>query len=311
MENKLVNKNLYKFYSLQMRGVRGKGLLTWVKIPFNLSYAIFKSISIIKAAKPKFLILMGGYICFPIALAAKLLGIKIIIHEQNAIPGLSNKLLSLVAKKIFTGFKTKLKNSQIIGNPIRENLYNIPGPKQRFKNKRGPLNILIFGGSLGAKQFNELIPSVLSNVSKSKNINVIHQSGESYYGLLCKKYKQYKVNAKPIKYIHDMKKNYAWADIVISRSGALTVTELAEIGIASILIPYPYAVDNHQYFNAKVLSSKNGGKIILEDNIKIELEKYILSLTRDKCLNIACCAKVKNRQEANKKIYEYLKDYEK
>lgn len=311
MENTLVNKSLYNFYALKMRGVRGKGLVSWLGIPFKLFYAIIESLFFIQKAGPKYLILMGGYVCFPIAIAGRLMGVKIIIHEQNAIPGLSNKLLASIAKKIFLGFKNNLKNSLVIGNPIRESLYKVPVPAQRFKGRKGPLRILIFGGSLGAKKFNELLPKILSKVAKKKDLQITHQSGESYYNFLLEEYNKYKVKAKPIKYIHDMKKNYEWADIVISRSGALTVSELTELGIASILIPFPYAVDNHQYFNAKVLSKKRGAKIIMEDKIEEELEEYVLSLNRQKCVNMAQNAKVRKRQEASKKIYEYLSNYEK
>tara|TARA_B100000035_G_scaffold65972_1_gene53767 strand:+ start:32328 stop:33371 length:1044 start_codon:yes stop_codon:yes gene_type:complete len=311
MENKLVDKSLYNFYAIKMRGVRGKGLLSWLGLPFKLLYAIIESLFFIHKVGPKYLILMGGYVCFPIAIAGKLMGVKIFIHEQNAIPGLSNKLLAFIANKIFLGFKNNLRNSTVIGNPIRESLYKVTNPFERFKERKGPLRILIFGGSLGAKKFNELLPAILSKVAKKKELLITHQSGEFYYNFLLKEYKKYQIKANPIKYIHDMKKNYAWADIVISRSGALTVSELREVGVASILIPFPYAVDNHQYFNAKVLSQKDGAKIIMENRIEDELEKYILSLNREKCMTMAQNAKVRNRQEASKKIYEYLSNYEK
>jgi len=239
------------------------------------------------------------------------MGVKIIIHEQNAIPGLSNKLLAFIAKKIFLGFKNNLKNSIVVGNPIRESLYKVIDPAERFQGRKGPLRILIFGGSLGAKKFNELLPAILSKIAKKKDLQIIHQSGEVYYNFLLKEYEKYQIKAKPIKYIHDMEKNYAWADIVISRSGALTVSELAEVGVASILIPFPYAVDDHQYFNAKVLSQKDGAKIIMENQIEDELEDYVLSLNRQKCMSMAQNAKVRKRQEASKKIYEYLSNNEK
>ena len=294
-----------------MKGVRGKGLVSWLSVPFKLFYAIIESLFFIHKAGPKYLILIGGYVCFPIAIAGKLMGVKIIIHEQNAIPGLSNKLLAFIAKKIFLGFKNNLKNSIVVGNPIRESLYKVIDPAERFQGRKGPLRILIFGGSLGAKKFNELLPAILSKIAKKKDLQIIHQSGEVYYNFLLKEYEKYQIKAKPIKYIHNMEKNYAWADIVISRSGALTVSELAEVGVASILIPFPYAVDNHQYFNAKVLSQKDGAKIIMENQIEDELEDYVLSLNRQKCMSMAQNAKVRKRQEASKKIYEYLSNNEK
>ena len=311
MENKLVNKSLYNFYAIKMRGVRGKGLISWLTIPFKLLYAIIESLFFIHKEGPKYLILMGGYVCFPIAIAGKLMGVKIIIHEQNAIPGLSNKLLAFIAKKIFLGFKNNLKNSIVVGNPIRENLYKVTEPAERFKGRKGPLRILIFGGSLGAKKFNEVLPEILSKVAKKKDLQITHQSGDFYYNFLLREYEKYQIKAKPIKYIQDMEKNYAWADIVIARSGALTVSELAEVGVASILIPFPYAVDNHQYFNAKVLNNRDGTKIIMENKIEDELEEYMLSLNRKKCLSMAENAKVRRRQEASKKIYEYISTHEK
>ena len=311
MENKLVNKSVYNFYSINMRGVRGKGWVSWLSIPFKLLYAIIESVFFIHKEGPNYLILMGGYVCFPIAIAGKLMGVKIIIHEQNAIPGLSNKLLAFTAKKIFLGFKTNLKNSIVVGNPIREILYKVTDPFERFKGRKGPLRILIFGGSLGAKKFNELLPAILAKVAKKKDLQIMHQSGEFYYNFLNKEYEKYQIKAKSIKYIHDMDKKYAWADIVISRSGALTVSELSEVGVASILIPFPYAVDDHQYINAKVLSKKDGAKIILENKIEDELEEYLLTLNRQKCMNMAQNAKVRKRQEASKKIYEYLGENEK
>ena len=311
MENKLVNKSLYNFYAIKMKGVRGKGLISWLSIPFKLLYAIIESLFFIHKEGPKYLILMGGYVCFPIAIAGKIMGVKIIIHEQNAIPGLSNKLLAFIAQKIFLGFKNNLKNSIVVGNPIRENLYKVTDPVERFKGRKGPLRILIFGGSLGARKFNELLPAILSKVAKKKDLQITHQSGDFYYNFLLREYEKYQIKAKPIKYIQDMEKNYAWADIVIARSGALTVSELAEVGVASILIPFPYAVDNHQYFNAKVLNNRDGAKIIMEHKIEDELEEYMLSLNRKKCLNMAEKAKARRRQEASKKIYEYISNHEK
>ena len=311
MENKLVNKSLYNFYAIEMKGVRGKGILSWLSLPFKLFYAIYESFLFIRKVRPKFLILMGGYICVPVAIAGSLQGLTIVIHEQNAIPGLSNKLLSFIVKKTFVGFKNKLRNSIVVGNPIRENLYEILEITKRFKDRKGPLRILIFGGSLGAKKINELLPIILFKVSKKKNIQIIHQSGEHYYKSLRKEYKKYQMEVKAVKYINDMEVNYSWADIVIARSGALTVTELSEVGIASILIPFPHAVDNHQYLNAKVLSQKGASKIIMEERIEQELEEYLLSINRKKCVEMAQNAKVENRQEACKKIYEYLESNEK
>ena len=262
---------------------------------------------------------MGGYIGIPIAIASKLLGIHIIIHEQNAIPGMANKVISIFANRIFSGFENSLKKAEVIGNPIRSSISNIKKPQQRFKNKIGPLNILILGGSLGASSFNRLLPPILNNFN-SKQISVIHQSGLKHYEELNRIYKNLAIDTSKEnptwllsieKFIFDIEEKYEWADVVIARSGALTVSEFIEAGIASILIPFPYAVDNHQYFNAKVLKNRDGAKIIMEHKIEDELEEYMLSLNRKKCLNMAEKAKARRRQEASKKIYEYISNHEK
>ncbi|MDA9818860.1 undecaprenyldiphospho-muramoylpentapeptide beta-N-acetylglucosaminyltransferase [Methylophilaceae bacterium] len=306
MENKLVNKKLINFYIIRMKGVRGKGLVEWIKLPFRLMASIYESILILRKENPSFVVLMGGYICFPIAIAAKLLSIKIVIHEQNAIAGLSNKLLSKISSKTFLGFKNNIKDGLVVGNPIRESLYEIPEVNERFKGRSGPLRILVIGGSLGALVFNETLPAIFSLVNSKKRIEVIHQSGAMNYEKLNNNYSKYNLNVKTKKYIEDMGSHLAWADLVIARAGALTVSELLELGIASILIPYPFAVDDHQLLNAKVLKIKSATKIILEKNIKEGLTKLLLKIDRVECMRMAMNAKTKLRQQACKNIYEYL-----
>jgi len=317
MENGLVDKYKIPFYSISISGIRGKGLLPWIKLPFMLLKSILQSIKALRAEKPNFVIIMGGYIGIPMAIASKILGIHLIIHEQNAIPGLANKVISIFANKIFSGFKNSLKKAKVIGNPIRKTISNISNPQQRFKNKTGPLNILIVGGSLGASTFNNLLPPIL-NKFNSKQISVIHQSGEKHYEELVNTYKSLaigEVNKSPSwllsteKFIYNIEEKYQWADIVIARSGALTVSELIEAGIASILIPFPYAVDNHQYHNAKILDDKKSAIIIKENEINNKLVKILLKLNRKECFLMALRAK-KNKLNSNvvNKIYSYCKD---
>jgi UDP-N-acetylglucosamine--N-acetylmuramyl-(pentapeptide) pyrophosphoryl-undecaprenol N-acetylglucosamine transferase len=317
MENDLVDKHKIPFYSISISGIRGKGLLPWIKLPFMLLKSILQSIKVLRAEKPNFVIIMGGYIGIPIAIASKILGIHLIIHEQNAIPGLANKVISIFANKIFSGFKNSLKKAKVIGNPIRKTISNISNPQQRFKNKTGPLNILILGGSLGASSFNNLLPPIL-NKFNSKQISVIHQSGEKHYEELVNTYRSLaigEVNKSPPwllsteKFIYNIEEKYQWADIVIARSGALTVSELIEAGIASILIPFPYAVDNHQYHNAKIAEDKKSAIIIKENEINNKLVKILLKLNRKECFLMALRAK-KNKLNSNvvNEIYSYCKD---
>ena len=317
MENGLVDKYKIPFFSISISGIRGKGLLPWIKLPFTLFKSILQSINILRVEKPNFVIIMGGYVGIPMAIASKILGIHLIIHEQNAIPGLANKLISSIANKIFCGFENSLKKAKVIGNPIRKTISNINKPQQRFKKKAGPLNILILGGSLGASAFNTLLPPIL-NKFNSEQISVIHQSGEKHYEELVRIYESLAISEgskTPLwllsteKFIYDIEEKYEWADIVIARSGALTVSEFIEAGIASILIPFPYAVDNHQYHNAKILEDKKSAIIINENEINNKLLQILLKINRKECFLMALRAQ-ENKLNLNvtQKIYLYCEE---
>ena len=315
MENSLVDKCKIPFYSIRISGIRGKGLLPWIKLPFMLFRSVLQSITALRVEKPDFVIIMGGYIGIPMAIASKILGIHLIIHEQNAIPGLANKVISKFASQIFCGFENSLKG-KVIGNPIRKSISNIKNPKQRFKNKTGPLNILILGGSLGASAFNRLLPPILNKFTKEQ-ISVIHQSGEKHYEELVRTYLNLAsgvVKDPPWllgkeKFIYDIEEKYEWADIVIARSGALTISEFIEAGIASILIPFPHAVDNHQYHNGKILEDKKAAYIINENEIENKLLQILLKINRKECFLMALRAQ-KNKLNINvaNKIYSYCEE---
>ena len=316
MENGLVDKYKIPFYSISFSGIRGKGLLPWIKLPFMLFISIIQSIKVLRIEKPNFVIIMGGYVGIPMAIASKLLRIHLIIHEQNAIPGLANKVISKVANQIFCGFENSLKG-KVVGNPIRKSISNIRNPQQRFQNETGPLKILILGGSLGASAFNKLLPPILHKLSLQNQIEVIHQSGEKHYEELVRTYLNLAngvVKGPPWllgkeKFIYDIEEKYEWADIVIARSGALTISEFIEAGIASILIPFPYAVDNHQYHNGKILEDKKAAYIINENEIENKLLQILLKINRKKCFLMALRAQ-KNKLSSNvaHKIYSYCKE---
>jgi len=318
MENKLVDKDKISFFSISFSGVRGNGFMQWLQLPFMLIISIIQSIKVLSTERPNFVIIMGGYIGIPVAIASKLLGIHIIIHEQNAIPGLANKVISKIANQIYCGFENSLKKSIVVGNPIRKKIADIQNPRQRFKNKVGPLKILILGGSLGANAFNRLLPEILNELSFQNKIEVIHQSGEKHYEELVEIYKNLEsgISTKnpswlisTEKYIHNIEEKYGWADIVIARSGALTVSEFIEAGVASILIPFPYAVDNHQYYNGKILENKKAAYIVNENEIANKLLKVLLKINRKECLSMALKAQ-KNKSCSNVayKIFTYCEE---
>ena len=291
MENKLINKKKFQFFALSISGIRNKGLLKLICLPFIVIISTIQAINALKITKTKLLIVMGGYVSLPAALAAKILNIKLIVHEQNSIPGLTNKILSYLSDQNFAAFPNSLRKSKIIGNPIRKEIEQVKNPKERFLNRKGSLRILVFGGSLGAKAFNQLLPSIFKIINNKNKLSITHQSGENMFDLLKESYKGacFKVEIK--RYIFDMEKKYNWADIVIARSGALTVSELIASGTASILIPYPSAVDDHQYFNAKILEDASAAEIIREKDLEKKLISILAKIDRTKCKNMALKAK--------------------
>jgi len=305
MENSLLNKKEIQFNQINMQGFRGKGIRRWLKLPFVLTFATYQVIKVIKKWNPSVILVMGGYISVPVAIGARILGVHLIIHEQNALVGLSNKAMNTISNISFSGLKSNIKSMHEIGNPIREELYKINNPSKRLSGRRGPLRILVLGGSLGAQQFNDHLPKIFDAVSQTKAITIIHQSGDRHHDQLVKNYARFQLKVQIKKFIHDMDKKYEWADLIIARSGALTVSEICEVGIASILLPYPYAVDNHQLFNAKIIKNKKGGFIVLQENMMMELKSILNNITREECLIMAMNVKNKKRQNAAKDIFNY------
>jgi len=307
LENKLINKKIFKFFALSISGIRNKGLLKLISLPFKVIISTIQAIKSLKVSKTKLLIVMGGYVSLPAAFAAKILNIKLIVHEQNSIPGLTNKILSYISDQNFAAFPNSLRKSKIIGNPIRKEIEQVKNPKERFLNRKGPIRILVFGGSLGAKAFNQLLPFIFKIINDKNKLSITHQSGENMFDLLKESYKDagFKVEIK--KYIFDMDRKYNWADIVIARSGALTVSELIDSGTASILIPYPLAVDDHQYFNAKILEDAGAAEIIREKDLEKKLIDILAKIDRKKCKNMALKAKKLHNYNACNEVLKTCK----
>lgn len=292
MENKLIEKKLYEKANIDITGIRGKGLLSWIKLPFMLLMALIQCAKVIKKEKPDIVIAMGGYVSFPGGLMARLMGKPLIVHEQNSIPGLTNKLLAIVATEIYSAFPIKLlRVSQKIGNPVRDSIRQIKTPIQRFKNRKGPLRLLVVGGSLGAKFFNDTIPLSIKKIHPKNRPTIIHQSGEKHFEELKTNYKKYGIKADCRAYLDQIEKVYEWADLVIARAGALTISEFSAAGIASILVPFPFAVDNHQFYNAKYLSDKKAARLIIQENLSPKLLSHLInSISRNECLRMSKAA---------------------
>jgi UDP-N-acetylglucosamine--N-acetylmuramyl-(pentapeptide) pyrophosphoryl-undecaprenol N-acetylglucosamine transferase len=300
MENKLIEGKNFGKAMISMRGVRGKGLLGWVLLPIKLVIAFKQSFTAIRKYKPNVVLGMGGFAAFPGGLMAKLLGRPLVIHEQNSIAGLTNKTLSLIANKVLAAFPSAFGNkAELVGNPVRQDITQLPSPDQRYKARSGNLRLLVVGGSLGAAALNEVLPKALAELPEKSRPEVVHQAGEKHITALQANYLAVGVQAETKAFIHNMADMYAWADVVICRAGALTIAELACVGVASVLIPFPYAVDDHQTYNAKYLSDAGAAKLIQQTEFNVQKAAEILrTLTREVCMVMAIKARKLAKPEA-------------
>lgn len=309
LEHELVPKENIPLYQLPIKGLRGNGLKGWLLLPWVLGRAIFKACKIFKAKKPSLIIGFGGYAAAPGGVAARLLKIPLIIHEQNAAAGLVNRWLAKISTKTLSGFNTNLPKAVVVGNPIRSELLNLPPYASRAKERRDkPLQILVLGGSQGARRLNELIIETIPCLEKP--VEIYHQVGRA----LIIQYQEYQASEElsfyhPVAFIDDMKEAYAWADLVISRSGALTVSEILATGVASLFVPYPYAVDDHQTKNAEAVV--NVGAAFLEQEANLtskKLAEAINHFTREKAITMVEKRAPLVNLEATEKIVAIIDD---
>ena len=277
---------------LDVNGLRGKGLMTLLAAPVKLVKALFQSIGIMRKHRPVAVLGMGGFVAGPGGLMASLMGIPVVIHEQNAVAGLTNKLLSKFSKKILEGFPqtfpksaTATKQNKIIaiGNPVRKEITAIAPPEKRLAGRDSAIRLLIIGGSLGAQALNEIVPQALAELGENIRPKVRHQAGKGKDATTQADYKAVGVDALVTPFIEDMSEAYEWADLIICRAGALTIAEVAAAGLASILVPYPYAVDDHQTANGAYLSD-NGAAILMQQTEfnKDSASKVLQSLLTDR-----------------------------
>ncbi len=293
---------------LSVNGLRGKNKLTLLLAPFQLSKALFQSLMIMLKTRPAAVLGMGGFVAGPGGLVAALMGKPVVIHEQNAIPGLTNKLLSRFSKKILEGFPGTFKgrkNTVGIGNPVRREIAALSHPVQRLGDRWGRINMLIFGGSLGAQALNEVVPMALGELPVDKRPEVRHQAGKNKDAATRDLYEKMGVKAEITPFIEDMAEAYEWADLVICRSGALTVAELAAAGLASILVPYPFAVDDHQTANARYLSDSGAALLMHQEELTRDSLADILAElgnNRDKLIEMSITARELAKPQATDEV---------
>jgi UDP-N-acetylglucosamine--N-acetylmuramyl-(pentapeptide) pyrophosphoryl-undecaprenol N-acetylglucosamine transferase len=288
MEADLVPRHGYEMAWVRFSGVRGKGLLRLLRLPLDLLVALWQSAAALLRHRPDVVLGMGGYITFPGGMMAALLRRPLAIHEQNSIAGLSNRVLAHIAKKVLSGFPDVLPRAIWCGNPVRSDIAGLPEPQQRYETRSGRLNVLVVGGSLGAKAINEVLPQALALLPQDVRPKVLHQTGRQHFEAVKRAYKQAGVEANIKPFMDEMAKHYGNADLVICRAGALTVAELAAAGVASILIPFPSAVDDHQTGNAQFLSKHNAAVLLPQSELSAEkLAQLLQELSREKLLKMA------------------------
>ncbi len=256
--------------TVEIGGLRGKGLVSWLTAPLQLARAVFHAFKIVGQMRPACALSFGGYAAGPGGLAARLRGVPLLVHEQNRICGLTNRVLAHLATSVMQAFPGTWSESLqpvTCGNPVRSDVVGLPPPEERLAHRSGPLRVLVTGGSQGARALNEILPEALGMLAPTARPQVRHQAGSGAATITGQRYREQGMDVEVIEFIDDISASYAWADLVICRAGALTVSELAAAGIGAILVPYPFAVDDHQTRNAAFLCEVGAALIVQESEL--------------------------------------------
>src|ERR1700761_3702160 len=296
MEATLVPKHGIPMEYVRFGGLRGKGFKTKLMLPVNLLRACTQSLSVLRRVKPDVVLGMGGYITFPAGLMTALSGRPLVLHEQNSIAGLANKVLAKLAKRVLVAFPNALPHGEWTGNPIREELARAIAPKARYAQRSGPLNVLVVGGSLGAAALNDVVPRAVALLAPQERPRVVHQAGAKHIEALRENYAAAGLqadngessNVELVPFIDDMTSAYANADLVICRSGAMTVSEISAVGVAAFFVPFPFAVDDHQTTNAAFLADNGAALVVQQRDLSAEmLADWLRSQSRESLAEMA------------------------
>jgi len=294
LEAKLVPPQNIPIEWISVSGVRGKGIGTLLAAPFQLARAVWQSLRVIRRRKPVVVLGAGGFVSGPGGLAAWLSRRPLVIHEQNAIAGMTNRTLAHFAARVLEGFPSSFPRSvraERVGNPVRREITSLPNPEKRFGERKGRLRVLIIGGSQGAARLNTVVPAAIANIDLSVRPLVLHQAGERHIAQARELYAKHNVEADVRAFIDDMAEAYAGADLIICRSGALTVSEIAAVGLPAIFVPFPAAVDDHQTRNAEFLVREGAALLIQESDltpVRLASElRALLEAGRPKLLEMA------------------------
>ena len=302
MEARLVPQHGFEMLNLKFAALRGKGILRKLLLPLNLLRGFWQAQKAIRQVQPNVVLGMGGYITFPGGMMAALLGKPLVVHEQNSVAGLANRVLAGVADRIATGFPEVLAKGVWAGNPVRPEIAKMAPPAERFAGRTGALHLLVIGGSLGAQALNEMVPQAMALLGENELPQIVHQAGEKHIEALQANYAAVGVAAHCVSFIEDMAGAYEWADLVICRSGALTVAELAAAGVASILVPFPHAVDDHQTGNARFLVNVGGAFLLPQGELTPQAIALIRNYSRGQLLEMAEKARSLAKPDATEEV---------
>ncbi|MDR1367273.1 MAG: undecaprenyldiphospho-muramoylpentapeptide beta-N-acetylglucosaminyltransferase [Candidatus Accumulibacter sp.] len=309
MEGRIVPAHGDPMAPLRFSGVRGKGVLRKLALPVSLFSACRQAGNEIRRFRPNVVLGMGGYASFPGGAMAVLKGCPLVIHEQNSVAGLANRVLAKFATRVLTGFPKVLpKKGEWVGNPIRSEIARLAGLEKRYAERDSRLRLLVLGGSLGAFAINEVIPEGIGLLAEDERPFIVHQSGENHLEKLKENYEAAGVQATCVAFIDDMAGAYEWADLVLCRAGALTIAELSAVGVASILVPFPQAVDDHQTLNAKFLSMTGGAVLLPQEKMRPESIRLIRNYTRSQLAQMAEKANLQAKPDAAERVADICEE---
>lgn len=310
METRLVPQHDIHIDTLAISGLRGKGKLAMLTAPGRLLRAVRSAGFLIRDLQPRAVIAFGGFASGPGGLAARLHGLPLLVHEQNRAPGLTNRVLSRFARRVLTGFPGSFaQREEAVGNPVRAEIAAIAGPEQRLAGREGPLRVLVLGGSQGARALNNAVPQALAALAGSIAVDVRHQSGEKLHAEALQAYQDAGVTARVEPFIADMAEAFAWADLVVCRSGASTLAELCAVGVGSVLVPFAAAVDDHQTRNAEYLVERGAAVLLKQDEtLATRLQDVLRDLSENSArrMQMATAARALAKVDAAERIADII-----
>lgn len=310
MEERVVQRDGIAFHGIRIRGLRGKGVTAWLLAPLRLAGAVAEALALMIRLRPRVVLGMGGFAAGPGGLAAWLLRRPLVIHEQNAVAGWTNRLLARLARRVLGAYPNVLGPVEVVGNPVRPEIAALPAPAVRLAGRKGPLRVLVLGGSQGARALNATVPESLAQLPAGIAVEVVHQTGVSEQAQTQQAYARLGVQAEVLAFIEDMAAAYGWADLAVCRAGALTLAEVTAAGVGTVLVPYPHAVDDHQTRNAEYLVAAGAAVLQPQDSLTVAgLAELLAPLLgdRDRLRDMARQARALARPDATAEVVRVLR----